>query len=69
MGGGNGLGINTHYPLAVRRIRPGELLEKFLGSMDMISANKNELYFHFILQVQITQYFICTCVLDFRFMK
>src|SRR4030042_6601152 len=69
IGGGNELGINTQNPLVVRRIRPGELLEKLLGSIDRISVNKNAHYFHFIPQVQITQSLICTCGLNTRFIK
>jgi hypothetical protein len=33
MVGGSGFGMNAKYPLGVRKTRPGDELEKSLGSM------------------------------------
>ena len=58
--GGRGFGINAQYPLGARKTRPGDELEKSLGSICIKSANKDIHYCHFIPKVQIKQLVSCT---------
>jgi hypothetical protein len=58
--GGKGSGINAQYPFGVRKTRPGDELEKLVGSIRVKSANKDIFCCHFIPKVQIKQSVICT---------
>jgi hypothetical protein len=60
MVGGKGSGMNAQYPLGVRSTRPGDALEKSLGSTGVKSENKDIFYCHFNPKVQIKQSVICT---------
>jgi hypothetical protein len=62
MVGGSEFGRNAQYPLGVRMMRPGALLEKSLGSIGVKSVNKEKFCCHFISKVQITQSVICTFI-------